>query len=75
MDWIYSLSFRPDGTILASGSYDSRVHLWEVAMDNLKTILTGHTSGVGNVLFSPDGKTLTGCSNKTVFSAMLRQMW
>ena len=53
--------------ILASGSYDSTVRLWNVATGNLKTTLAGDEFSVDNLAFSPDGKTLTGCLNKTVF--------
>ena len=30
-DWVSSVSFSPDGTTLASGSYDDTVKLWDVA--------------------------------------------
>ncbi len=29
-DWVESLAFSPDGTILASGSYDAKIRLWEI---------------------------------------------
>ena len=43
MDWVYSLSFSPDGKTIASGgwSYDDTVRLWDVATGNLKSTLTG----------------------------------
>ena len=56
-----SVSFSPDGTILASGSDDddSMIYLWEVSRNGkLKTMLTGHKNGTTSISFSPDGKTI-----------------
>ena len=30
-DWVYSVSFSPDGATLASGSWDGTILLWDVA--------------------------------------------
>ena len=69
--------FSPDGKTIASGgwSYDNTVRLWDVATGPLKTTLIRDGFSVHNLTFSPDGKTLTGCFNKTVFCGMLRQVW
>ena len=32
----------------------------DIAIDTLKTTLTGHTSGVGRILFSPDSTLVSG---------------
>jgi WD40 repeat protein len=29
--WVWSVSFSPDGRLLASGSYDDTIKLWRVA--------------------------------------------
>ncbi|MBN2085129.1 MAG: hypothetical protein JW748_07865 [Anaerolineales bacterium] len=58
-------AFSPDGTIAASGSPGNQyylVNLWEPSSGKDIAGLTGHTSFVISVAFSPDGKTLASAS-------------
>jgi len=65
---VCSISFAPDGKILASGSGDNSIKLWDVRTGNLiKTIIGTQKSPSGRrldeirikcIAFSPDGKTL-----------------
>ena len=63
---VSSVSFSPDGTILASGADDSETHcrrdrtvkLWDVAARTNIATLEGHTNKITSVAFSPDGATL-----------------
>ncbi len=55
---INSISFSPDGRILASGGHDNTVRLWDVATRTEIGRLEGHTDAVNSVSFSPGGRTL-----------------
>ena len=57
-----SVAFSPDGSVLASASWDRTVRLWDVKTGEQKGTLTGHTEMVESVAFSPDGTTLAGGS-------------
>ena len=57
-------TFSPNGKMLASGGTDatSTVQLWDTDTGKLLTTLTGHTSGIAALTFSPDGSTLVSAS-------------
>jgi WD40 repeat protein len=59
---VNSVAFSPDGRLLASGSDDDTIKLWEVASGSLVRTLSGHTSYVTSVAFSPDGRLLASGS-------------
>ena len=48
----------PTGSTLASGSGDETVKLWDVSTAKAKSTLTGHLSGISDLTFSSDGKSL-----------------
>lgn len=57
-----SVSFNPDGTLLASGSRDNTVKLWNPSTGQLIDTLTGHSSYVTSVSFNHDGTLLASGS-------------
>lgn len=64
---VRSISFSPDGTLIASGSDDKTVKIWDAATGTILRSLRGHSSSVTSVFFSPDGKTLISSGkDKTV---------
>jgi WD40 repeat protein len=51
---VRSVSFSPDGTLLASGSEDNTLKLWNVRSGECVKTLSGHGNIVYSVSFSPD---------------------
>ncbi|MBN8993155.1 MAG: c-type cytochrome [Rhizobiales bacterium] len=58
---IVALAVSPDGTTLASASWDQTVRLWPLA-GGAPRVLEGHTQNVNGVAFAPDGRTLVSVS-------------
>jgi len=60
-------AFSPDGKIIATGSFDGVIRVWDVANGRELFTLSGHGAGVRAVVFSRDGKTLySGSEDRTV---------
>src|SRR6266542_1276626 len=64
-DEVTSVAFGLDGKIVASGSRDNTIKLWEVATGReLRTLR--HSSSVRSVAFSVDGRTLASGGGGTI---------
>lgn len=64
---IHSVSFSPDGQMLASGGSDNTIRLWDVVTGVQKQTLIGHASRVYCISFSPDSATLvSGSTDGTI---------
>lgn len=59
---VTSLAFSPDGKILASGSHDKTIRLWDVDTGTSQKVLTDHEDAVTAITYSPDGITLVSGS-------------
>jgi WD40 repeat protein len=76
-DWAYAVAFHPEilpssldqgaGGILASGSADCTVKLWNWRTGQCLKTLTGHTDKIQGIAFSPDGQVLaSGSADQTI---------
>ncbi len=62
---VLSLAFSPGGAILASGSRDTTIRLWDTKTTHHKVTLTGHSGWVTTIALSPDGKTIASGASYT----------
>lgn len=61
-DSIYAARLSPDGTLLATGSYDKQIKLWNLADGEELRTLSGHNDAVLGLAFHPKGKWLASAS-------------
>ncbi len=60
-------ALSPDGTMIALGSNDGTVDIWNPEIGAVSLVLRGHTGPILQLAFASDGRTLaTACSDGTV---------
>ena len=63
--YVSAVAFSPDGSLLATGSWDGSARLWDVALGREVRPLVHHKMAVISVAFSPDGRLLAVGSDDT----------
>ena len=60
---ICGVAFSPDGKLLAIGSQDKEVVVWDIQRNKERARLNGHNFAVGQMAFLPEGDTLITSSH------------
>jgi WD40 repeat protein/serine/threonine protein kinase len=62
---VYGVAWSPDGSRIASASYDTTVRVWSAEGSGEPIVLRGHTDNVFGLAFSPDGRRIASASYDT----------
>src|SRR5262249_53674336 len=60
--YFHVTAFSPDSRYVAAVVKDTTIGVWEAATGKEAAVLRGHTAGVRDMVFSPDGRRLASAS-------------
>ncbi len=64
---VRAVAISPEGQIMASGSEDNTIKIWQLKTGRLVRTLSGHTNWISSLAISPDGQTLiSGSGDNTI---------
>ena len=69
-----STLFHPDGLILATGTSDARIRVWDIKAQNAVATFEGHEQAVHGLAFSENGYHMASCDGKAVKLWDLRKL-
>lgn len=56
------MAFNPQSTLVASGSFDETIKVWDVKKGNCSKTLSAHSDPVAAINFSCDGTLIVSCA-------------
>lgn len=63
LDWVHCLAVSPDRPLIASGSWDCTVRIWETLTGQALHVLRGHTGRISKVAFDSGGQWLLSAAD------------
>lgn len=63
LDCVRALAFTTDGQVVAAGTTNGEIRLWQLVERRALLTITGHTDWIRSLIFSPDDRLLYTCSD------------
>ena len=69
---VTAIAYNADGSLLAMGTHDGPISVWDIKTSQTLVELAGHQDQVNGIAFSPDGKTLYSAGWQEGFESTVR---